>query len=134
MKNNNSFFKVKLNSDTKPYLFKNKFDSFFHFFYLNLFFKNRTFSLQTINNAEQFSSSINSFSHKSNTNSSFDKSNDVFMSSFDIDVFSKENLMFLSTLSSNPLNAYLFKHVNNFEFYESNVFLNNKHVKNLNLF
>ena len=134
MKNNNSFFKVKLNSDTKPYLFKNKFDSFFDFFYLNLFFKNRTFSLQTINNAEQFSSSINSFSHKSNTNSSFDKSNDVFMSSFDIDVFSKENLMFLSTLSSNPLNAYLFKHVNNFEFYESNVFLNNKHVKNLNLF
>lgn len=134
LENNNSFFKIKWNTNTLNYFFKNKFTLYFDFFYLNIFFKNRTFSLQTFNQSEQFFLDLNNNLNNFNNGAFLNENNDVFLSSFDIDIFSKENLTFVSTLSSNLSNTYFYRYIDNLDYSNKNIKLCVINKKNLNTF
>lgn len=112
LNNNNSFLNINLNvQNNKNYLpVKNKSNFYFDFYYLNLFFKNRIFFFKNLDFFNFFFSIEKNFYKKSA--GSLNNLNDIFCSTSDFDLFSKENLTELSILSSTFDNVYLWKNYN----------------------
>ena len=119
---NNSFIKINLKK-TNLFDYFNNSNPYFNIFYFNFFIKNRTFFLQPL-----LISPFTFLALKKNSEHSDDFFlNDFFLSTTDLDVFSKGNLSLLSILSSNNSLSFFFN--NSSDFFYMSGFLKSNFIK-----